>query len=110
MLLPLFTVNRCFTVLLYFEIHFAPSKSFSVYSTSTSAKKCAFQLGKIYKLKCKRRMNCWSNTYGVNKSMVNTIHESAADVTDSQNVSSSVVSNTAFKYHYKEEMDAQYTY
>jgi hypothetical protein len=40
--------------------------------------------------------------------MVNTIHDLAADVKDSQK--SPAVSYTNFKYHYKEEMDAQYTY
>jgi len=40
--------------------------------------------------------------------MVNIIHELAADVKDSQK--SLAVSCTTFNYHYKEEMDAQYTY
>lgn len=105
--LPLSMANWCFTVLLYFEKHFAPSKPPSTYSTSTSAKKCAFQLGKIYMLRCKRRRNCWSNTFGVNKSMVNIIHELAADVKDSQKPPA--VSYRTFKYHYNEEMDAHYT-
>jgi len=59
-------------------------------------------------LRCKRRRNCWSNKFGVNKSMVNIIHELAADVKDSQK--SPAVSYRTFKYHYKEEMDAQYRY
>jgi len=42
--------------------------------------------------------------------MVNTTHESVADVMDSQNVSSPAVSYTTFKCHYKYEMDAQYMY
>jgi len=42
--------------------------------------------------------------------MFNTIHESAANVKDSQDVSSPAVSYTTFKYHHKEEIDAQYTY
>jgi hypothetical protein len=94
-----------FTVLLYFEKHSAPSKPSSAASTSTWAKKCAFQLVKIYMLRCMRRMNCWSNTFGVNKSMVSTIHDSAADVKDRQK--SLAVSYTTFKYHYNEETDAQ---
>ena len=40
--------------------------------------------------------------------MVSTIHDSAADVKDSQK--SLAVSYTTFKYHYNEETDAQYTY
>lgn len=42
--------------------------------------------------------------------MVNNIHDSVAGVNDSENVSLSAISYTTFKYHYKEEMDAQYTY
>jgi len=53
-------------------------------------------------------MNCWSNIFGVNKSVVNIIHELAADVKDSQNhllfpiqLLSTII---------KKKMDAQYTY